>query len=303
MDPVTHTLVGVGMANAFFRRRVGPAAIPILAIASNLPDLDTLVYFTGDPIAILARRTLGHSIFLLPFWAFGLSLILKRFWPRLEFRTLFGLSMLGSFTHLFFDLINSFGVVLLWPWSDWRPELAMVFILDLFLTGLLVAPLLLGLFHRLRPYLIPLSRASIVCVVIYLCLCGVSRFAAGEMLAAEIHRSNLRPDFSYVFPEPFGPHRWKGVVRENDRYHLYLVQVLKKKVEWKNTVPTQVAHPEVVRVRETALARRWEWFFKAPVWRVHPNPETGGVSVYDLRFRSLLLQRETPFEYFFRKEE
>ena len=101
MDPVTHTLVGVGMANAFFRRGIGPAAIPILAIASNLPDIDALFHLTGDSTAILDRRTLGHSVLLLPIWALGLSLVFKRFWPRLEFRVLFGLSLLGSFTHLF----------------------------------------------------------------------------------------------------------------------------------------------------------------------------------------------------------
>ena len=175
----------------------------------------------------------------------------------------------------------------------------MVFIIDLFLTAFLAAPLLLGLFRRTRHYLIPLSRVSVVCVVIYLSFCGMNRLAAGQMLSAEMTRSGIHADFSYVFPEPFGPHRWKGVVLENDSYHLYLVHVLQNKVDRKDTVITQVVHPEVIRARETALARRWEWFFKAPVWRVHSNPEIGRISVYDLRFRSLLLQRKIPFEYFF----
>ena len=66
MDPVTHTLVGAGMANAFFRRRVGPEAIPILALASNLPDIDAVVHLTGDPAALLWRRSFGHSLFTIP---------------------------------------------------------------------------------------------------------------------------------------------------------------------------------------------------------------------------------------------
>ncbi|MBI4715240.1 MAG: hypothetical protein HY760_04780 [Nitrospirae bacterium] len=39
-DTVTHTLIGVGLGNAFFRRRIGPPALVILAVASNLPDVD-----------------------------------------------------------------------------------------------------------------------------------------------------------------------------------------------------------------------------------------------------------------------
>ena len=96
MDPVTHTLIGIGMANAFFRRRIGPEAVPILAIASNLPDVDALVHLSSDPTAVLMRRTFGHSLFLLPIWAIGLAFILRRFYPRLDLRTLFGLSLLGS---------------------------------------------------------------------------------------------------------------------------------------------------------------------------------------------------------------
>src|SRR5712692_2481641 len=144
MDPVTHTLVGVAMANAFFRRRIGPESVPILAIASNLPDLDAVVHLTGNPAAVLMRRTFGHSLLLLPFWALLLALALRRFYPRPGARTLFGLCLLGAGVHLLFDLINSFGVVLLWPLSSWRPELALVFIIDFVLTGLVALPLLLA---------------------------------------------------------------------------------------------------------------------------------------------------------------
>ena len=99
---MTHTLIGVGMANAFFRRRVGPESVIILAIASNLPDVDAVVHLTGDPTAILMRRTFGHSIFTFPLWSMALALILQRFYPHLSLRTLFGLSILGCVIHVFF---------------------------------------------------------------------------------------------------------------------------------------------------------------------------------------------------------
>ena len=303
---MTHTLVGVGLANAFFRRRIGPAAVPILAIASNLPDIDTLVHFTGDPTAILMRRTLGHSIFLVPVLAMALALILRRFLPSHDLKTLFGLSLLGASVHLLFDLINSFGVVLLWPFSDWRPELAMVFIIDLFLTAFLAAPLLLCISRRTRPYLIGLSQVSIACVVVYLLFCGGNRMLAQAALAAETARAGINVDFSYVFPELLGPHRWKGVARENNIYNVYLIHSLTGRVIPIDEVRTDLDHPDVQRTRSLPLAGRLEWFFKAPVWAVEkpvsPGNNPGGeraVSVYDLRFRSARINRTIPFKYSF----
>jgi membrane-bound metal-dependent hydrolase YbcI (DUF457 family) len=289
------------MANAFFRRRIGPEAVPILAIASNLPDVDAIVHLTGDTTAILLRRTFGHSIFMFPIWSFGLALILRRFYPRLGLRMLFGLSLLGAAVHVFFDLINSFGVVLLWPLSDWRPELAIVFIIDPFLTGLLAAPLLLGLHRRMRRHLVLLSRASMACVVVYLLFCGANRIVAQHALAAESQRLHAHPDFAYVFPEPLGPQRWKGVLREKNLYRLYLIHSLTGRIEPINEVRTQIDDPNVERVRDTVLARRLEWFFKAPVWKVMNGPKNHrvAVSVYDLRFRSVVIHRGTPFVYFF----
>ncbi len=79
MDPLTHTLVGVGLANGLFRHRVGPAAVPILAIAANLPDVDTIVHITGDPAALLLRRTFGHSILMAPVWLLLLAVVLVAF--------------------------------------------------------------------------------------------------------------------------------------------------------------------------------------------------------------------------------
>ena len=62
MDPITHPLVGASLAQAFLKRRIGPQAVPVLAIASNLPDIDTVVLLTGDPLT-MARGKAFESHF------------------------------------------------------------------------------------------------------------------------------------------------------------------------------------------------------------------------------------------------
>ncbi len=302
MDPLTHTLVGIGMGNAFFRRSVGKAAVPIMAIASNLPDVDAIVHFTGDPTAILMRRTFGHSLFMLPFWALGLTLILKRFYPNLSYRQLLGMSFLGAAVHVFFDLVNSFGVVLLWPLTDWRPELGIVFIIDLILTGFLILPLVLSFPRSMRPYIVPLSRIAMSLVALYIVFCGANRMMAQNALAAEAQKAGLTSNFSYSFPEPFGPHRWRGVIKEGDTYRLFLIHPMSGRIESRGKVRTHKADLPVAQARQTRLASRLEWFFKAPVWRVVTDPlkDPADVTIHDLRFSSLVVKRGLPFVYRFR---
>ena len=139
-------------------------------------------------------------------------------------------------------------------------------------------------------------------------LCGAGRHLAGRALAREAATLGGPPDFAYVFPEPLGPHRWRGVLRQGDLYRVYLVHSLSGQTELKEELRTQFGDPRVEEVRHSSFGRRLEAFFKAPVWRVEGAPASGTtadtsgvrVSAYDLRFLSLLLARRHVFEYTFR---
>jgi inner membrane protein len=318
MDPVTHTLCGVALGNALFRRRAGPAAVPILALASNLPDLDAVVHLSFSPTAVLMRRTFGHSIFLVPLWSLALAWILGRRYRHLRLGRLFGMVLTGAAVHLFFDLINSFGVVLLWPLSPARPELAWVFILDLVLTGLLLLPLLIAAAPRMRPRIGALSRAALVAVAAYLAFCGWSRAEAVRLLERQVAgagsatagavtagsatpgaaTASAEPPFSYVFPEPLGPQRWRGVVRDGDRYDLFLVRPMSGVVEPRGSVQSEFDDPLVRAARATPFGRRLDRFLKAPVWQVRRDAAPGSqVVAWDLRFKSLIVDRGPVFEF------
>lgn len=305
MDNVTHTLVGVAVAHAFFRGEPGSSgrppvshAVPILALASNLPDIDVLVHATGDPAAIMLRRSFGHSILLLPIWVLIFALIARRFEPRLSLRRHLGLAAIGAGLHVVFDLINSFGVLLLWPVSDWRPELAIVFIIDLILTGLLALPLLVCIPRRMRPRLPALARFALIGVTTYVAICGVSRSIALGMLREAAGRSDpVAPsDFVYVFPEPFGPHRWRGVIRIGDSWTVHLIEPLAGRIEMRDEARSHPGDPVVRAARASGLGRRLEKFFKAPVWETRLT-SVPVACVHDLRFRPLSMDRRVVFAY------
>lgn len=296
MDPVTHTLLGVAIGEAFFRPRLGRRAVTVAAWAANLPDIDTLVLLTGDPSSVILRRSFGHSLFLLPLWIAALTWVFKKKYDDIETRDLVTIIALNCAGHLFFDLINSFGVQLFWPFSLMRPELAMIFIVDLTLAGFLAAPHLTRLRASWRPGLATACRTALVAVVFYLTMA----FSAHQMALALLANETGGKGFQYAFPEPLGAHRWRGVVKERDAWQVYLVDVPHRTVTLSLTVPNDEWSPPSRAAQETPFGQRLMTFFKAPVWTVTPKPEGGStVSVRDLRFSSLVLPRKTPFQYEF----
>jgi inner membrane protein len=303
VENVTHTLAGVALAHAFFRDRAGRAAVPILAAASNLPDIDVLVHLSGDPAAVTLRRSFGHSLLLLPIACLLLTLLLRRLVPRLPLPLLLGMVAAGAAGHLLLDLINSFGVLLLWPASLWRPELAMVFIVDPVLTFLLAAPLLACWPRPLRPRLGGLSRAALAAAVVYLGVCGAGRLLAARELDRATTHDGLRPDFTYVFPEPLGPHRWRGVARQEGVYSLYLLYPFggggRDGAVPAGRLASAAGAPAARAAAATPLGRRLRRFFKAPVWEVARDGGKETACVHDLRFRSIVLDRGAVFVFCF----
>lgn len=287
MDNIAHTLIGVGVARAGLSRRCGPGTTLTLAIASNLPDMD-VIWAIWDPMNVyLLRRTHSHTILLLPVLAALLAFAMRWRHPERSWKVLFGLSALGIALHLLFDLVNSFGVVILWPFTTRRFELSSVFIVDLFVWGSMLAPIVAGRFLKTETAKQRGFQAALCALGIYLVLC-----VAGHARAETLVRRQVAPEVLRVFPEPFGPPRYRAVVRSGNEWRVYLCNAVRGTVELRGVVPTQDAHPRVVDLRATPLGRRLEWFMAAPVWTVFPD---GRVQVYDLRFNSVVVERHGIF--------
>jgi hypothetical protein len=226
----------------------------------------------------------------------GLALVMRRACPRASLGARFGLALLGAGLHVFMDLLNSYGVELFYPISSARFELAWTFIIDLAVWAILLAPLLLSATPAKRLGA-SLYRASAVALALYIGLCGLAHARAEALLARSL-RDEAPADFTCVFPEALGPHRFRGVARNGSLYRVWLVHVLGGGVEPVATVTTDADLPEVQKVRARPEAQRIERFFKAPVWRL--VPERGVAEVTDLRFSSTVLgDRHGTFKYEF----
>lgn len=293
MDPLAHTLAGAAAAEALPARWRGRGTTIAFAAASNLPDLDVLSRLLWGKWSFLYRRSFTHSLPMVPLWAAVFAFLWGRFDARLSFRTRWGLSCAALSLHTLLDLVNSYGVVLWFPFSWARWELAWLFIVDLAVWGILLAPILVR-------ELLPATRAgpfrvALAALALYLAFAAAGRARAEAHLAPRAAGA----DFAYVFPEPLGPHRFRGVVRRGTTYEVYLVRPWAggpEAVSLAFREATDLDAPSVRRARARPEARDFEWFAKAPVWKATAS----GAQVYDLRFRSVVIPRErVPFVFEF----
>ncbi|HEV8600059.1 MAG TPA: metal-dependent hydrolase [Gemmatimonadales bacterium] len=125
MDNLTHTLAGFALAESGLKHttRLGTAT---LVLAANLPDLDGLSYLFGSATDGLAfRRGWTHGVLamvllppLLTAGMLGWSRLGGGAGARVRGGWLLLLAAIGVISHPLLDLLNTYGVRLLMPFSE-----------------------------------------------------------------------------------------------------------------------------------------------------------------------------------------
>lgn len=216
MDNLTHTLIGIGLARAGLSNKFGRGTTVVLAVASNLPNLD-VVCVIGGPLAFLWRRTVTHCLIGMFVLTILGVLVFRRYCPNLSWPVAFGLTALGIIGHVFCDLWNAYGVVLFWPFDWTRVSLNWVYIIDLCIWGILIACLIAGRIWRTQS--IRIWQAGLCLLAIYIGVCAWGS-AATVKLVREQAPANVP---IYAYPEPLGPQHFRGVACVADHYDHYFV--------------------------------------------------------------------------------
>jgi membrane-bound metal-dependent hydrolase YbcI (DUF457 family) len=156
MDTITHGIAGALIGKALFegddlftsrpvnRGRVASWALMLGAI---FPDADTFrgLFDKNDLLIITWHRSITHSLVLLPVWALLLAActrwVTKQFkWESPAFSALSGIYAAGLLSHIFLDLVTTFGTMI-WSPLEWsRPAWDLIFIVDFSLTGIVLIP-------------------------------------------------------------------------------------------------------------------------------------------------------------------
>jgi membrane-bound metal-dependent hydrolase YbcI (DUF457 family) len=160
MDTITHGIAGALIGKAVFRgedmfasqaMNRGRIITWSLMLGAIFPDSDVIRdFFSSDKLLIVTwHRSLTHSLVLLPLWALLLAGMTRGFvrwrkWEAPSFAALTAIYAVGILSHIFLDLVTSFGTMI-WSPLEWsRPAWDLIFIVDFTLTAILLVPQLLA---------------------------------------------------------------------------------------------------------------------------------------------------------------
>jgi inner membrane protein len=164
MEPVTHILTGACLARTGFNRKAAYATLT-MAVAAELPDIDTLWSLRGPVEGFQHHRGITHTFLGLPFEAAFLvaavygyhrwrvaragrqfaalppdpSRTMKPLTPApVRWGLLYGFALVGLLSHLLLDYTNNYGLRPFFPFNDHWYAASIVFIFDPAIFGLLL---------------------------------------------------------------------------------------------------------------------------------------------------------------------
>jgi inner membrane protein len=290
MDNLCHTLVGAAFGEAGLKRRtrLGTAT---LMVASNLPDLDVLVFAT-DIQAVSFRRGWTHGVLaqaLLPVALTGIVLLLARVRPPrpddppVNGWWLLALAYLGVGLHVFLDYLNNYGIRLLAPF-DWRWFYGdAVFIIDPWLWLALGAGVLLA---RRRESFFP-ARGALVCAGCYVAAMLLSAAAARQVVTTiwQVQRGT-EPRALMVGPVPITPLTRAVIVDAGTHYETGTFTWWPTRVVFDpERIQKNDSEPEVaIAARQSRDVRGFLVWSRFPFWVVDRAADRTHVTVTDARF-------------------
>jgi membrane-bound metal-dependent hydrolase YbcI (DUF457 family) len=164
MDTITHGIAGALIGKAVFRGEDMFASKPMnrarivtwsLMLGAIFPDSDIIRdWFSRDPMLILTwHRSITHSLVCMPFFALALAALTRWFarwrkWDAPSFAALTGIYAVGILSHIFLDLVTTFGTMIWSPLKWSRPAWDLIFIIDFTFTALLLCPQILAWVYR-----------------------------------------------------------------------------------------------------------------------------------------------------------
>ena len=301
MDNLCHTLAGAALAKAGLDRRT-PLATPALLIAANLPDLDILSYLRDPLFALTFRRGWTHGVLAmlaLPPLLAGVMLLwdrqvrrrLQPDAPPAIPRQLMLVSVAGVLSHPLLDLLNTYGVRLLMPFSERWFYGDTLFIIDPWLWLLLGIVTVLGTVggrrERARADGNAARRAArlvLAGAVIYIAGMYVAGQAARTLASKESGIHGLSPERVMAAPVPLTPFRRAVLLDLGDEYRWGAL-------DWRAPAPRLAIDPEAIRTNlrdpvvvialEEPEARAFLRWSRFPAAVVVPGR---GVRLYDLRY-------------------
>lgn len=293
MENLTHALSGVLLARAGLERWT-PRATAISVVAANLPDIDIVT--AGSAINYLTyHRHITHSLAATPIMA-ALAVLLVEGVCRLGSRTreplrwgpAFGVALLATLSHHALDMTNAYGTRLWLPFDDSWSSWDVLFVVDPWVWGILLAailgPVALRFVMRGDAARSKMAWAGLGFLVAYIGVRAVLHERAIQTIASLTNELDVRR--VAAFPLPLEFFRWSGLAETDSDFRTFTIDTRANQAVGPPGRFPKAEDSGVVRVARAApLAREYLRFAQYAHVEVMPRGRGYEVQFSDFRFR------------------
>ena len=285
MDPVTH--LSSGLMGGLAARKWFPEAkflVPACMFAAWMPDVD-IFFGDGPEFNLLYHRGISTSFFGTLFLALALAGLYKLVSRRTRFARAWALFYALALTHVWLDLITTYGTQLLAPFSNHRFALDGAFIIDPLFT--LTALALIVAAWRAKRHRHAIALVGMAWFFAY----PLANMGLGAALqTAYAHRLDAEGvafDRVHVTPDALSPRFWKVVVTAGPDYLLDTMDLFGHS---EPAAPRRVKRADKAYLRQLgeqqSMFATYAWFSKWPYVMETDTPEGRTLVFRDLRFVS-----------------
>lgn len=287
------------MAEAGLKQKTGLGLVTLM-IAANLPDLDAFGLLVGENLAWRRGWTHGPlGLLLLPPILTAIMIAFDRWQGKRGTRPanrlpvhagwLLALAYIGTLSHPALDLLNTYGVRLLMPFSERWFYGDTLFIIDVWLWTMLATGVWLSQRrarqdtpHPRRP-----ARVSLGLATGYIALMGVGSASAERMTAAALVRGGTPADEVVASPVPINPLKRRMIFRVDGAYGF-------AEMRWTPApsllidparVPDNMSDPAIARAsRSSKEVADFLYWSRLPFARITRDPSRATVTITDARY-------------------
>lgn len=207
MDPVTHGIIGLGIAALSGQPlSIENPLVVGVTLGAIAPDLDVVVKYWGNYQYLKHHRGVSHSIVGLV----GISLIitfgLSLFYKEASFLNLLLWVFLGSASHTFFDILNSYGVRPLLPFNNRKLVAGILMLYDPFITVLSLGLIFVNVDRATK------ILATIILVSLYIFFRILIKNRVKKILDNR-YKISERKDKLYVLPALMNFFKWDFIIQ------------------------------------------------------------------------------------------
>jgi inner membrane protein len=280
-------------------------ATPMLLVSGLLADVDWFTRLGGASAFLHGHRTVTHSlsgtvvlvtVVTATFWLAG------RKYPKLTVEIFPALLIctVGAGVHVFLDLLNGYGVKLMWPFGEKWYAWDLTDSVDAWIVSFLLAGLLLPELFRLvleeigsKPKNRGRQRGAIVglsLVALFVAGRAVAHERALALLDSREYRGQV-PLHVAAFPRPSTPLAWSGVVETDNALVNVDVPLGPGSVFDPDVADVHFKPEESLTLRnavKSATAIEFLSYARFPLASVAPESDGYQVRLHDMRFASEL---------------